>query len=614
VWFDEEAGIALGHRRLAILDLSSRGHQPMASRCGRFVICFNGEIYNHRELRRELGETLPWRGRSDTEVLLEAIVRWGVEQALARSNGMFAIALWSRDERALYLARDRFGEKPLYYGHSRGHFLFGSELKALRKHPSWNGTIDREALTLLLRFGYVPAPYSIYRGIRKLLPGTWLRLRGVDAEPTIHAYWSALAVAEQGVAAPFPGTEPEAVDALEALMTDAIDIRTEADVPVGAFLSGGIDSSAVVALMQAQSDVPVRTFTIGFREADFDEAEHARAIAKHLGTSHTELYLEPREGLRLLPTLPRIWDEPFADPSQIPTLLIATLARQHVSVVLSGDGGDELFGGYARYLRAEEIKRSMGRIPRPVRRVAAGAIRALPREAWNRFLNPLSVFLPDALRVQNPGDRLHKASLVLGTDEPSAIYRSLVSHWKRPHDVTVSGSEPATRFDDEYKDGLGGDLHSMMYLDTVTYLPDDILVKVDRASMSVGLEARVPLLDHRVYELAWRMPSAWKVRGGVGKAPLRILLRRHLPQTLTDRPKKGFSVPIGGWLRGPLRDWAEALLDRDRLRREGYLNAGVVAEAWQQHLAGTPHLEFCLWDLLMFQAWLETLADADSQL
>jgi asparagine synthase (glutamine-hydrolysing) len=605
VWVDATAGIALGHRRLSILDLSPEGHQPMVSACGRYVLCFNGEIYNHRELRRALGQGAPWRGHSDTEVLLQALVSWGIERTLASVNGMFAFALWSRDEGALYLARDRLGEKPLYYGSSGDHFLFASELKALRAHPAWESRIDRDALALFLRFGYVPAPHSIFRGIGKLPPGCWLRLEAGDAVPRVHAYWSARAVAAAGVANPFQGSETDAVDALEALLLDAVGRRMEADVPLGAFLSGGIDSSTVVALMQAQADRPVRTFSIGFREADFDEAVHARAVAAHLGCEHTELYVAPEAGLALLPELPRLWDEPFGDVSQIPTYLVSAMAREHVTVCLSGDGGDELFGGYNRYLWVDSTGRSIARLPRLVRRLGASLIHALGPEAWNRLLAPAARLLPGALRVQSPGYRLYKAALVLATDEPAAIYRSLVSHWQRPTDLVIGGVEPRTVLDEEDGSGLGDGLQTMMYLDAVTYLPDDILVKVDRASMGVGLEARVPLLDHRLFEFAWSLPRAWKVRDGVGKRPLRAVLQRHLPGALLDRPKMGFSVPLGAWLRGPLRDWAEALLDEGRLRREGFLAPEPVRSAWRDHLAGSRAGEYRLWNILMFQAWLD---------
>jgi asparagine synthase (glutamine-hydrolysing) len=606
VWVDEAAGIALGHRRLSILDLSPEGHQPMVSACGRYVICFNGEIYNHRELRQGLGEERPWRGHSDTEVLLEALVCWGIERTLARVNGMFAFALWSRRERTLYLARDRLGEKPLYYGESGGHFLFASELKSLRAHPAWNGRVDREALTLFMRFGYVPAPFSIFAGIKKLEPGCWLSLKAGSKPARIQRYWSARAVAAASVANQFRGSEVDAVDALETLMLDAVGLRMQADVPWGAFLSGGIDSSTVVSLMQAQNVRPVRTFSVGFYEADFDEAVHARAIAAHLGCEHTELYLAPNAGLDLLPELPRLWDEPFADVSQIPTYLVAAMAREHVTVCLSGDGGDELFGGYNRHLWIESTARSIGKLPRAVRRLGAAAVGALGPEAWNRLLAPAERLLPGALRVQNPGYKLHKAALVLATDSPSTIYRRLVSHWQQPGGLVIGGMEPRTVLDEEAGSGLDDALRTTMYLDAVTYLPDDILVKLDRASMGVGLEARVPLLDHRLFEFAWTLPGTWKIREGIGKRPLRSILQRYLPDKLVDRPKMGFSVPLGAWLRGPLRDWAEELLDEDRIRREGFLAPRPVREAWHDHLAGKGAWEYRLWNVLMFQAWLES--------
>lgn len=606
-WIDAAAGLALGHRRLAILDLSPQGRQPMVSACGRLVLCFNGEIYNHRALRARLDGQVPWRGHSDTEVLLQALAAWGIEQTLAEVNGMFAFALWDRDTRALYLARDRLGEKPLYYGQAGGVFLFGSELKALRAHPAWEGAIDRGALVQLLRFGYVPAPRSIHAGIHKLPAGSWLRLDAAAAAPRVQHYWSARATAVAGVADPWRGSEAEALAALDDLLRDAVDLRMHADRPLGAFLSGGIDSSLVVALMQAQSSRPVRTFTIGFREDGFDEAVHARAVAAHLGCDHTELYLSPAAGLDLLPALPRLWDEPFGDCSQIPTHLVAAMAREHVTVCLSGDGGDELFGGYTRYLWGQTAGRTLARIPRPLRRLAGRGLRALPPAAWNRLLRPLGSLLPAALQVQTPGARLHKVALVLAEDAPAALYRSLLSHWKAPAALVPGASEPPSVLDTEDGAGLGDDLHLMMLLDSLTYLPDDILVKVDRASMGVGLEARVPLLDHRVFEFAWRLPRAWKLSAGIGKRPLRSLLERHVPRALIDRPKAGFSVPIGAWLRGPLRDWAEGLLAAERLRREGFFAVAPLRQAWQEHLAGVQNWEYCLWDVLMFQAWQETL-------
>ncbi len=606
LWLDPQAGLALGHRRLSILDLSPLGHQPMVSACGRYVLAFNGEIYNYLELRQALGEGIAWRGHSDTEVLLAWLAGRGVEATLARLNGMFAFALWDRAERRLTLVRDRLGEKPLYYGWNCGRFLFGSELKALAAHPLWQGELDRDALAAYLRLCYVPAPYSIYRGIRKLEPGTYATLETRGGDPIVRTYWSARAAVEGGLAAPFQGSEADGLDALESLLMDAVGLRMHADVPLGAFLSGGIDSTTIVALMQAQSARPVRTFTIGFHEAGFNEAEHARAVAAHLGTDHNELYVTPQHCLDTVERLPRLWDEPFADSSQIPTLLVSEMARRDVTVCLSGDGGDELFGGYSRYLWTRDTWQRLGWIPLGLRRALAGGVTAIPPGTWDRLLGPLRRFLPGPLAIANPGDRLHKASDILTGESPEALYLRMVSHWKDPAALVIGAREPATVLTDPgRRPSTGSITEAMMFMDSVSYLPDDILVKVDRASMGVGLEARVPLLDHRVYEFAWSLPLAWKVRGRLGKIPLRQIVARHVPDALLDRPKMGFGIPLQDWLRGPLRDWAEALLARERLERDGVLHAGPIRALWAEHLEGRRNWSYYLWDVLMFQAWLD---------
>ena len=615
VWTDESLGVGLGHRRLSILDLSPTGHQPMASHSGRYVLSFNGEIYNYLDLRRELeagDTTLRWRGHSDTEVMLEAVVRWGVVGALKRMSGMFALALWDRAESTLHIARDRLGEKPLYYGWLAGGFVFASELKALHLHPRWQGEIDRGALTLFLRYGFVPAPYSIYKGIRKLPPGAVLSVRP-DGSSQQTVYWSAREVAEQGAATPFTGTETEATDVLERLLSRAVGRQMVADVPLGAFLSGGIDSSTVVALMQAQSDIAVKTFTIGFREAGHNEAEHAKAVARHLGTDHTELYVTPLEAMETIPRLPTLYDEPFSDASQIPTFLVARLARSKVTVSLSGDGGDELFGGYNRYFVGRRLWDGAGRIPRSLRRTAAAAITAVAPTSWDRVLDRLIPVLPDHLHYRNPGERLHKLASVLAARDPDEIYRGLTSQWVDPASVVLAGSEPgAIATDRSQWPSLGDFTQRMMFLDLVTYLPDDILVKVDRAAMGVSLETRVPLLDPAVVEFAWRLPLAYKIRGGQGKWLLRQVLYRHVPRELIERPKSGFDVPIGSWIRGPLREWAESLLGESRLRREGYFNPARVRERWSQHLSGKRDWQQSLWGILMFQAWLESVGEGAS--
>ncbi|MCC7278815.1 MAG: asparagine synthase (glutamine-hydrolyzing) [Chromatiaceae bacterium] len=604
LWVDADAGIGLGHRRLSILDLSPLGHQPMISPCGRYVLAFNGEIYNHLVLRQTIGDAFPWRGHSDTEVLLASISQRGLAVTLAELNGMFAFALWDRQTRRLSLARDRLGEKPLYYGWNRGRFLFGSELKALTAHPGWRGDLDRDALAAYFRLCFIPAPHSIYRGISKLEPGTFATLDLGHQQPTVQVYWSARNAAESGLAAPFDGSEATALMALEELLMDAVAMRMHADVPLGAFLSGGIDSTTVVALMQAQSARPVRTFTIGFHEAGYNEAEDARRTAAHLGTDHTELYVTAQDGLDTITRLPDLWDEPFADPSQIPTLLVSRMARRDVTVCLSGDGGDELFGGYSRYLWTRDTWRRIGRVPLALRRAVASAVTGINTRTWDRLLAPFAQFLPGLLRIANPGDRLHKAIDMLTGDSPEALYLRMLSHWKDPASLVIGATEPLTVLTDPKRRPRTPSItESMMFMDSVLYLPDDILVKMDRASMGVGLEARVPLLDHRVYEFAWSLPLAWKVRGRLGKLPLRHIVARHVPPTLLDRPKMGFGVPLEEWLRGPLRDWAEDLLASERLQRDCILQPGPIRARWVEHLAGQRNWSYYLWDVLMFQAW-----------
>jgi len=609
MWADGAAGIALAHRRLSILDLSPSGHQPMVSPSGRFVIVFNGEIYNHLSLRQERGE-LPWRGHSDTETLLAGFEAWGVEATLQKTVGMFAIALWDREDRSLYLARDRMGEKPLYYGWQKNCFLFGSELKALKVHPAFEGEIDRDALTLLLRHNYVPAPHTIYKDIHKLLPGTMIRFSAVDGKTVVgdvpKPYWSMRSAVDNSLADPFVGRDHEAVTSLEARLKQSIGLQMIADVPLGAFLSGGVDSSTVVALMQAQSSRPVKTFTIGFEEEGYNEAVYARAVAKHLGTDHTELYVSSDETRAVIPRLPTLYDEPFSDSSQIPTFLVSKMARQHVTVALSGDGGDELFGGYNRYSLMSTIWRYVRRVPRGVRHAAVLAIQALPPETWNRVCDPLARMLPKHLRAVQLGDKVYKLAEILECADPEAIYYGLLSHWRQPANVVIGANEPDTVLTDpRASKGLPDIEQYMMYLDTVSYLPDDILVKMDRAAMGASLETRVPFLDHHVVEFAWRLPLSMKIRNGQGKWILRQVLDKYVPKALIDRPKMGFGVPIGSWLRSPLREWAEELLGEERLRREGYFNPAPVRRKWNEHLSGKRNWQYHLWDVLMFQAWLE---------
>jgi asparagine synthase (glutamine-hydrolysing) len=613
VWADPTLGIALAHRRLSILDLSPAGHQPMASASGRFTVAFNGEVYNHVELRRDLeraGLAPAWRGHSDTEVLLAACDAWGLPATLIRLTGMFAIAMWDRAENSLCLARDRLGEKPLYYGLLGGHLVFASELKALRVLP-WGGLeVDRDSLALMLRFGYVPTPHSIYRGIGKLPPGCWLRvprqaLGGPDL-PAPQAYWSAREVAERCQVDGFAGDSTEATHELERVLGAAVASQMHADVPLGAFLSGGIDSSVVVALMQARSERPVQTFTIGFHEAGYDEAQSAKAVAAHLGTAHTELYVTPADAMGVIADLPYLYDEPFADSSQIPTFLVARLARSAVTVSLSGDGGDELFGGYNRYSWARHIWRRLGPIPPALRRGVAAALTGVSPAGWNRLFRGFRRLVPPGLRYANPGDKLHKLADILAVGSPEALYLGLVSFWRKPSDLVIGAREPATPLTDSAQWTRLPELeHRMMYLDLVTYLPDDILVKVDRAAMGVSLETRVPLLDHRVVEFAWRLPLSLKIREGQGKWLLRQVLYRYVPPALVDRPKMGFGVPIDHWLRGPLKPWAEALIEPKRLKAEGYFNPGMIRQKWLEHQSGRRNWAYYLWDVLMFQAWLE---------
>lgn len=612
VWVEPGVGIALGHRRLAIVDLTPAGHQPMHSACGRYVLAFNGEIYNHLDLRArlaQLGQAPAWCGHSDTETLLACCSAWGLERTLQAVVGMFAIALWDRRETALMLACDRMGEKPLYYGWQGGVLLFGSELKALTAHPDFDAAVDRGALALYLRHNCIPSPHSIYEGIRKLPPGCLLRLGSADLaagrSPSPQAYWEFNAVVASGLADAFQGTADEAVDALEARLSESIGAQMLADVPLGAFLSGGVDSSTVVALMQAQSAQPVKTFTIGLDRGGYDEAAHAKAVAAHLGTDHTELYITPQDALDVIPRLPTIYCEPFGDSSQIPTFLVSQLARQSVTVALSGDAGDELFGGYNRYLAARQTWSRMQALPLWGRQALAEALRGVSPGTWDMMFDALKRLLPGRLHIATPGDKAHKLAGVLPLSDGQAFYRQLTSHWTDPADIVIGASEPPTRLTDASAwpatDGLE---HWMMAMDTHTYLPDDILVKVDRAAMANSLETRVPLLDHRVVELAWRMPLDLKIRDGQGKWLLRQVLYRHVPKALIERPKMGFGIPIDTWLRGPLRDWAESLLGEQRLREEGYFHPAPIRAMWAEHQDGRRNWQHHLWSVLMFQAWL----------
>lgn len=601
LWEDRAADLALAHVRLAILDLTESGHQPMVSACGRYVMVFNGELYNHLDLRAELGKSKQapaWRGHSDTETVLACFSAMGVKATLQAVVGMFAIALWDRAERKLILARDRMGEKPLYYGYTQGNLVFASELKALMPIPGFGQRLDRNALASYMRHNYIPAPQSIYEGIFKLPPGSWVEVSAEQMRrtemPAPRTYWSALEAADTAARSPLSfESELQAIDALEGVLSKAVGGQMLSDVSLGAFLSGGIDSSTIVALMQAQSSKPVRTFAIGFHEKAYNEAEHAKAVAAHLGTDHTELYVTAQDALDVVPGLATIYDEPFADSSQIPTSLVTKMARQHVTVALSGDGGDELFGGYSRYLRVNNWWSMCGRFPALMRKPVGAALSAsalLPgRGAWRGKVEKMG----ELLRADNRGE----------------FYRRFVSYWPDPGSVVINGQEPGSIFS---QDIAGSAFDIMMKLDTVTYLPDDILVKVDRAAMAVSLETRVPLLDHRVYEFAWGLPFDYKVRGNTGKWLLRQLLYRHVPQSLVDRPKRGFAVPLAAWLRGPLRDWAQALLDPVRLRQEGWFEPEPILRKWREHLSGHRNWDSHLWGVLMMQAWLDQYRDGAS--
>ena len=592
-WIDSRYGLALGHRRLSIIDLSAAGHQPMISNCGRYVMVLNGEIYNFRDLRGELErDGGKFRGHSDTEVMLAAICRWGLDGAMQKFNGMFAFALWDKQQGVLHLGRDRAGEKPLYFGWAGETLLFASELKAFRCHPHFSAEIDRDVLALFLRHNFVPAPYSIYKGIRKLPAGVLMTMRMADGSCSMNSYWSLRQKVEHGVRHPFRGSESDALIHLDSLLLDAVQLRMESDVPLGAFLSGGVDSSLVVALMQARSARPVKTFTIGFPNPDYDEAPFARRIAQHLGTEHTDLYVTENDTLDVIPQLATIYDEPFADSSQIPTFLVSRLARTAVTVSLSGDGGDELFGGYDKYLRARKIHDALGKIPKFLRSPAATTLTHLAG-------------VTDILS-KSAGVKAQKLAGMLKAEDAETFHWVLDSYWAFPSDVVPGAREPETAFTDPGQWSCRNELlHTMMFLDALVYLPDDILVKVDRASMAVSLEARVPFLDHRVIEFAWQLPLAMKIDSTGGKKPLRRLLNKYVPATLTDRPKKGFSVPLRKWLVGPLEPWANALLDESRLRQEAYLDPKTVSRKWRDFRSDPSVPAQSLWGLLMFQDWLE---------
>jgi asparagine synthase (glutamine-hydrolysing) len=623
VWIDDEAGVGLGHRRLSIIDLSPLGHQPMVSNDGRWVIVYNGEIYNHAALRSELDDQrrgpgsngFPWRGHSDTETLIECIAAWGLTKVLEKCVGMFALALWDRRERVLQLARDRFGEKPLYYGWVGGDFVFASELKAIRTLPRFDNPVDRRALRRFAARAYVPTPFTIYQRLFKLPPGCILAVaaaaaaRPLDEPPlpgigsgmiSIERYWHYKDVVAAGLADPIEGEE-EALERLEDVLAQAVRGQAVADVPVGAFLSGGIDSSTIVALYQKHSPHKVRTFSIGFEEVGFNEAEYARRVAGHFGVEHNERYVSVREAQEVIPALAGMYDEPFADSSQIPTHLVSRFAREQVTVALSGDAGDELFGGYNRYVQTARLWANLKRVPGPVRYLAAGAIGTLPPALWNSVVGAL----PGPKRPPAFGSKVRQTFRAAArSDRLETLFDALLDEWSGEGSPVLgaNGSSAAAQFDMDIGGGAP-DAVRMMYADAVSYLPDDILCKVDRASMAVSLETRVPFLDHRVAELAARIPLSMKVRGGKGKHILRELLYREAPRELFERPKAGFAIPVGEWIKGPLRSWAEDLLDRRRLTEDGYFDADIVHRRWREHLSGRRDATPALWAVLMFQAW-----------
>ncbi|MGD9838234.1 MAG: asparagine synthase (glutamine-hydrolyzing) [Afipia sp.] len=609
IWTDDTLGLALSHRRLSIVDLSEAGAQPMVSADGRWVICYNGEIYNSEDIRAQPALAgVAWRGHSDTETIVESVAHRGLNATLDDLNGMFAIALWDRNEKALHLVRDRLGIKPLFVADRGDQIFFASELKSFHAARAFDLVIDPSSVTSFLRFGYVPAPHSIYRGVRKLMPGEHVTIQTRDRTCLSRRYWSAADIALRGIEAPFAFSDEEAVAQLSDLLADAVSRQMLADVPLGAFLSGGIDSSAIAGLMVAARRGPVRTFSIGFPEFGFDESKDAAAVARHLGTQHTELIVSAADALAVVPHLPDMYDEPFADSSQIPTHLVSKLTRQHVTVALSGDGGDELFGGYNRYRLAEGLSRRLSLIPMGARRVAASALHAVPM-AW---VDGLASLAPRGLLPSQPADKLRKLANVMTLDS-EGVYRRLVSQCEDPSLLAPMADEhPLTPWSTGAIGALPAFLDRMQLLDTITYLPDDILQKVDRASMSVALEARPPLLDHRVVEFAWRLPRRFKIRGGETKWLLRRVTERMVPRRLLDRPKMGFGIPLAEWLRGPLKDWADDLLDPQQLGA-GFIDVSAARRLWADHLTGRRNWAYALWTILMFEAWRRRWASAQAR-
>jgi asparagine synthase (glutamine-hydrolysing) len=609
-WHDPNFPVFFGHQRLSILDLSEAGAQPMHSPCNRWVLTYNGEIYNFRSLRQRLDSefsSIVWKSQSDTEVLLQGFSRWGIEKTLKAANGMFAMAVWDKREGLLTLARDRAGEKPLYYGSMNGKFVFGSELKPFRVALGDELEIDREALCLFLRHNYVPAPYSIYKNVKKLTPGTFLSIHFSDDGPKYNenTYWDPFQILESGLNNR-DKSESELLNELEDLLTDSVTIRMESDVPLGAFLSGGIDSSLICSLMQKVSRSSIKTFSIGFDIEDYNEAPFAAAVASHLRCDHTQLYMTPKDCLDVIPLIPEIYDEPFADSSQIPTYLVSKVAKSKVTVSLSGDAGDELFCGYTRYFWANKIHRLMNQIPDFVRSSSKTLIRCLNPDTWDRIGKASTTVLPAHFRQHHFGDKLYKLAGVLDQDSQDNLYLNLLSHWTQPDQVVLDASEPKSVISRlNSKLTISDFTTKMMFCDFLNYMVDDILVKVDRAAMAVSLETRVPFLDHRVVELAFNTPLSFHTDFIEGKKLLRKLLYKYVPRELIERPKKGFGVPIEHWLRHELRDWAEDYLSEERLNREGYFSTDLVRQRWREHLSGSRNWQYYLWDILMFEIWFD---------
>ncbi len=608
IWQERESGISLGHQRLSILDLSSAGSQPMVSSNDRFVLVYNGEIYNHQENRNLLqkqGFNILWRGYSDTETLIELITAFGIEKALTLSKGMFAFAIWDKKLKRLSLARDRFGEKPLYYGWQGESFLFGSELKSFKNHPEFQGSLDTNSLSLFFQYNYIPSPHSIYKGIFKLQPGNIFTLTLNEKEGKLLPYWSTSKVSYHGAKYPFLGSTSEAIFEVEQCLKSSVKGQLMADVPLGAFLSGGIDSSLIVSIMQSISHKPINTFTIGFEENNFNEAPFAKKIASFLATNHNELYVSSNDCMKVIPMLSDIYDEPFADSSQIPTYLVSKLAANSVKVSLSGDGGDELFGGYNRYLFANNFWNKLNYFPVSLRKLLGNFLVSVSPETWNRVLNNFHSFLPIHLKVNNIGDKIHKASNILSSDSIDEVYFKLLIQWSDPNMLLHRISLSSQKLLPGQNSNLNN-IEKMMLKDLLTYLPDDILCKVDRASMAVSLESRIPFLDHHLFELSSKLPISLKINQGSSKWILKEILKKYIPVQLIERPKMGFALPIDQWLRGPLKDWANFLLDKNEMLKDGILNPLPIHQKWEEHLSGKRNWHYHLWSILMFQNWLKS--------